>query len=228
MGVREVFDRHARLYDRSRRVLIPCFDEFYGAAVSALELDPHPEAQPAILDLGAGTGLLSLFVLEAYPRARLTLLDLSAEMLELARERFADHAQVPRRVVADYSEAPLPGGTQAVVSALSIHHLSDSRKVDLFENIYAALEPGGIFVNADQVSGPTREIDRELHAQWLAAVRANGITEQDLEAALERMKEDDPSPVTSQLEWLEQAGFGACECHFESAIFAVFSARKPR
>jgi trans-aconitate methyltransferase len=42
---------------------------------------------PAILDLGAGTGLLSEFIMQKFPSASLTLLDESAEMLSKAQLR---------------------------------------------------------------------------------------------------------------------------------------------
>ena len=68
-----VFDEHAARYDAERHRLIPPFDAFYGTAVSALDLLPDPPRR--VLDLGAGTGLLSARVAAAHPGARVTLLD---------------------------------------------------------------------------------------------------------------------------------------------------------
>ena len=47
-----------------------------------------PQAPIRVLDLGAGTGLLSAFILVRYPHARLVLYDASARMLAIVRERF--------------------------------------------------------------------------------------------------------------------------------------------
>ncbi len=74
-SVKDLFDAVAGDYDRERRQLIPCFDDFYGMALSLVESD-HPS--PRILDLGAGTGLFSGMVLHKHPHARLTLMDLKA------------------------------------------------------------------------------------------------------------------------------------------------------
>jgi len=52
--------------------------------------------------------------------------------------------------------SPLPAGPwDAIVSALAIHHLEDDGKRDLFARAHDALGDGGVFVNAEQVSGPT-------------------------------------------------------------------------
>jgi len=98
--VRARFDAVSRAYDGQRRKFIPCFDDFYALAVTAAETEAQT---PAILDIGAGTGLLTAFLMERYPSGRYTLVDLSDRMLGVARERFADKSGV-RYVAADYLE----------------------------------------------------------------------------------------------------------------------------
>jgi tRNA (cmo5U34)-methyltransferase len=41
-----------------------------------------------IVDLGAGTGLLTKVIYEMYPNANYTLIDISKDMLKIAKERF--------------------------------------------------------------------------------------------------------------------------------------------
>ncbi len=81
---KNAFDNIAAEYDAQRKYIIPLMDEYYGAAVWAAEL---PEGQPAILDIGAGTGLLSALRAAKFPTASLTLMDISENMLDIARER---------------------------------------------------------------------------------------------------------------------------------------------
>ncbi|MDD3364864.1 MAG: SAM-dependent methyltransferase, partial [Syntrophomonas sp.] len=69
--VKEKFNDIAINYDSQRRKLIPCFDDFYSIAVAVAETSNET---PNILDIGAGTGLLSSFVLEKIPNANLTLI----------------------------------------------------------------------------------------------------------------------------------------------------------
>ena len=64
---------NADTYDAERRRLIPCFDEL---SSSASELIVRFCAEsPRILDLGAGTGILSAAIAERVPAAQLHLLD---------------------------------------------------------------------------------------------------------------------------------------------------------
>lgn len=223
ISVRRAFDHAAQHYDRARRQLIPCFEEFYA---TVLQLVPYPAGSAIhFLDLGAGTGLLSLFLSEAFPAARFTLLDLSKEMLSLARVRFRASPERFGFVTADYA-SELPGRFDAVVSALSIHHLPDEDKRRLFGRIYQALPEGGIFINADQVLGATPEIEAAYRSTWLRQVRQRGVSEEDLTAAFERMEEDRMATLDSQLRWLAEAGFEQINCWYQHFSFVVYSGSK--
>ncbi len=103
--IKNAFDNVAAEYDAQRKYVIPEMEEYYSAAVWAAE---SSEKSPAILDIGAGTGLLSALMLQKFPEASLTLLDISDNMLNIARERFAGQNNI-RYVIRDYSRAELEG-----------------------------------------------------------------------------------------------------------------------
>jgi tRNA (cmo5U34)-methyltransferase len=216
------FDAHAGAYEAPRRRLIPPFDAFYGTAVDALTMLPAPPRR--VLDLGAGTGLLSARVAAAYPAAELVLVDGAPAMLAQAQEALAGRAVTIH--VADLAD-PLPQGEfDAVVSALAIHHLDDDGKRALFARVRQALPPGGVFVNAEQVAGPHPCFDRRYREWHEAAARAAGSDDAEWAGALERMAHDRPSDVESQLRWLREAGFDAADCVFKDHRFAVLVARR--
>jgi tRNA (cmo5U34)-methyltransferase len=223
-SIKATFDAAARDYDSLRRRLIPCFDDFYGMAISLVPYRPGDAFN--VLDLGAGTGLLAALIRESFPRARLTLVDISDEMLERARERFAGPEGV-RLIVADYASEPLPGRFGLVVSALSIHHLTDDAKRDLFGRIFEALHPGGAFINADEVCGPTDDLDRFYKAEWRRRVIELGVTQEQLDGAEGRMEHDLPATLDDQLAWLREADFVHVDCFYRNLMFAVFGGRRP-
>jgi tRNA (cmo5U34)-methyltransferase len=126
-------------------------------------------------------------------------------------------------LVANYSNLELSGSFDVVISALSIHHLTGEEKKSLFKKIFTNLNNGGIFINADQVQGETVEIETKYREVWLRQVQENGIGKSELEAALERMKEDKMSLLSSQLQWLNQAGFEEVNCWYKNYSFVVYS-----
>lgn len=217
------FGADAGDYDRSRRQLVPCFDGFYGAALAALPFGPRE--QPAILDLGAGTGLLSAMVRQALPEARLTVTDGSTEMLARARERLAGDPDARFRTL-DFATDPLGGPWDAIVSALAIHHLDDAGKRALYGRVLTALTPGGTFVNAEQVLGSSEAEERDFALDWLLRVRTAGVSDKDLAAAQARMAHDRCAPLEIQLAWLRELGFAEAACAFRDKRFAVIVAHK--
>ncbi len=225
MSIQELFDRSSETYDRDRRQLIPCYDDFYTISVEIIPF--HKDRELRVLDLGAGTGLLSAAVAARYPRALLTLVDLSPAMLRVAEQRFADgKGERITFQVMNYCEKPLTGTYDLVISALSIHHLADTAKIDLFGKIHTILEPGGMFINADLVRGENVVAEKICYHTWLRKVREKGVKEETLDAALERTKEDRLSPLSSQMEWLREAGFIDVANWYRYYSFAVFSGTK--
>lgn len=220
--VKKQFDAVARDYDRQRRQLIPCFDDFYGMAAAWVNCDNDA---PHILDLGAGTGLFSSFIRSKYPKATLTLIDLSEEMLKEARQRFGDD-QAVNYITADYAAYPFQQQFDAVISSLSIHHLPHPDKKTLFRKVHDLLIKGGTFVNADQAAGTTTFIDNYYMTQWEDAIRQSGLAAEAIEASIERRKIDLNATVHNQLEWMREAGFSDADCIYKHNGFAVFAALK--
>jgi tRNA (cmo5U34)-methyltransferase len=218
-----VFDAHARDYEALRRRLVPSFDLLYGTAVQALELAECELRR--VLDLGAGTGLLAGAVATAHPSSELVLFDGSAAMLDQARESLGGRASY---IVGDLHQAPPPGPWDAVVSALAIHHLEHPAKRALFARVHDALSPGGVFVNAEQVRGPTDFLDG-VYLRWQERrARELGASRSEWDGALERMRVDRNASVERQLEWLLAAGYTDVDCLFKDHRLAVLFARKSR
>jgi tRNA (cmo5U34)-methyltransferase len=215
----EAFDRQATGYEAARRRLIPPYDDFYGTAVAALGLATRPIGR--ILDLGAGTGLLARRVRAARPEAELVLLDAAPAMLDEARAALGEQVAYH---VGDLGD-PLPEGPwDAVVSALAVHHLDDPGKRALVARVHDALAPGGVFVNAEQVAGPTARLDDAYRAWHRERALALGATERDWREAEERMAYDRCASVEAQLGWLRDAGFADADCLFKDRLFAVLVA----
>ncbi|MFI7247173.1 class I SAM-dependent methyltransferase [Micromonospora chalcea] len=231
MSVTDAFDAVAGSYDQARRRLVPCFDSFYGAAVEVaappLRAALAAGRTPEVLDLGAGTGLLSLLLTAAVPGVRLTLVDGAPGMLAVAAGHLEERGVAHRTVHADLAD-PLPAGRyDAVVSALAIHHLDDEGKRALYKRAADALAPGGVFVNAEQVAGPTPALDRRYDEVWTARITELGSDAEEIAGARARMRHDRPATVADQCRWLTEAGLMDVDCFFKEWRFAVFGGRRP-
>jgi tRNA (cmo5U34)-methyltransferase len=221
--VKEAFDRIASEYDSQRRWIIPGFRDFYHAALSAAD---WPGTEPVILDIGAGTGLLSALLLEKYPQATLTLLDISEKMLDVARERFAGRERIVFRV-CDYSREEFGGPYDLVCSALSIHHLGNPDKQDLYGRIFSVLNTGGVFVNAEQVEGETPDQHQRFLAYWDDFVRSGPLPEEVGKAAMQRRDTlDKTEKLSVQLAWLRESGFSPVDVVYKNRMLAVMRGRK--
>jgi len=140
------FDAIAQEYDAHRRQLIPCYDDFYRVTTDLATGGP-PDLR--VLDLGAGTGLMTWHILNKRPEAVCTLVDFADGMLNVAKKRFAGQSNVSY-VTGDYRNVDLGSGYDVIVSSLSIHHLDDRDKARLYQRLYGLLKEGAC------LSTPTR------------------------------------------------------------------------
>jgi len=225
LSLREQFNQVAQEYDANRRKFIPCFDDYYGASTrTALALAGSPKR---VLDLGAGTGLLTAYWQQECPFAEYLLTDVADEMLKVARKRFAGLANVSY-AVSDYKRELPQGSFDVIASALSIHHLEDAEKAALFRRIHAALPAGGWFFNYDQFCNANPALSAAQDRIWVEHILASGMPEEEIARWRERRKLDRECSVETQLAMLRESGFAAAECFFHSGKFAVIAARKAR
>lgn len=207
-------------FDALRRQLIPSFDLLYDSGAAAVAASVPARAR--VLDLGAGTGLLSSRIAALLPEAQLLLVDRSAGMLSQAEARFAEQARVSTRI-GDLLD-PLPSGPyDAVVSGLAIHHLEHDDKRALFKRIREVLAPGGLFVNVEQVLAPDPQLEPLYDRQHEEHVLRAQTPAEEWAAGRERMKHDICAPLPDQLNWLTEAGFARVDCLAKDWRFATYA-----
>lgn len=220
--IRTQFDLIAAHYDAGRRCFIPCFDDYYVRSVSVVKnLKP---AAANIVDLGAGTGLLTQQMYQLYPEAQFTLIDLSEDMLAVAKERFQGLPNVVCRV-SDYT-TEIPDDADIICSALSIHHLENAEKQQLYRAVYDALPVGGVFVNLDQFCADSPLINEAWDEWWLHYIDHSGITDEAKAKWLERKKLDREVGMAETLAMLRAAGFQHAECIYQFMKFGTVVALK--
>jgi ubiquinone/menaquinone biosynthesis C-methylase UbiE len=176
------FELHAPVYDRFDAALGRYYDDVREMGIEMLEI---PEARPfRVLDLGAGTGIVSERILRRFPLATVTLLDASPSMLEQARAKLSGVEARAEFVLQNLEEAALSGTWDAVISCDALHHVTPPRRWALFREIRDSLAPRGVFVYADILCTPLPERARAAHDRLQAvhrreALRRSGISDEE-------------------------------------------------
>lgn len=219
-------------FDVGIRQLIPYYDEMLAAIARCL-----PSQASRVLELGCGTGELSLQILQACPTAEVIALDYSWRMIQSASRKIevAGYGDRWRGIAMDFGDwatgkniDEIGERFDACASSLAIHHLSDAMKLKLFQRIKESLKPGGCFWNADPVvleSPQLSQVYQKAREEWaiaqgttLAEVRAKlgtsnnyGYSSQDQLATLEE-----------HLQMLKEAGFESVAVSWKYFGLAVF------
>lgn len=223
MNIEEQFNLIAKEYDVNRKKFIPCFDDYYENTTKLIA--SCIDAPKRVLDLGAGTGLLTYYWFKECKTAEYVLVDIAEEMLDVSKKRFAGLDNVSHRVM-DYTKQLPNGKFDAIISALSIHHLDDRQKNELFCRIYESLPAGGIFVNYDQFCAGTTMMNRWFDSYWEKQLYTSGLTDRDIELWKERRKLDRECSVEKEVEMLHQCTFADVKCLYSYHKFSVILAVK--
>lgn len=126
------YDPVARITTRERRVkqqLLESADILPGTTV---------------LDLGCGTGTMTIWLKQRYPSVKVFGLDADPSILEIARSKANDAGVDITFLEANATDIPLPdGAVQSVVSSLFFHHLGTEQKRTVLIEILRILQSGG-------------------------------------------------------------------------------------
>ena len=194
-----------------------------------------------VVELCSGGGDLAKLLLQRLPEIRLRAFDRSPRMLAAARQTCAPTltAWSPGLRSRRARLARAPAAPDVICSSLAVHHLDGGQKRQLFEDLFAALRPGGLFVLADLVR-PVSEAGWQIAAaDWDRAVAAPRASTATIGGAQVRALRwnyfrwpddngiDHPSTVAEHVLWLSAAGFEAVDLHWLLAGHAILSARKP-
>ena len=141
--VRRHYDRSAESYDR----LIAWAERaFFGGGREWV----CSRARGEVLEIAAGTGRNLLF----YPvQVRLTLVELSSEMLEIARHRARNLGAEADLHVGDAQDLPFPDASfDTVVATLALCTIPDDRRAVI--EAVRVLRPGGRLLLLEHVRSP--------------------------------------------------------------------------
>ncbi len=204
-----------------------CFPRYREMLWALLDYLPRGRTFESILELGCGTGNLSVLVSQAFPSSDLRLVDVSAESLDVCRSRlgsehrFAFQQDDFRNL--NYDEASF----DLVVSSIAIHHLTSQDKRILFGHIHGWLKPGGVLAFADQCAGATDDLYARHISNWKEQTfKAGSDTEEWAMWMRHQAEHDFHDTLVEQIDWLREAGFSVVDCPWRYLLWSVLQARR--
>ncbi|MFE7516733.1 class I SAM-dependent methyltransferase [Streptomyces sp. NPDC057540] len=140
-------------WDRQQEWYMPDREERFRVMLDMVEALVGPE--PRVLDLACGTGSITSRLLQRFPGATSTGVDLDPALLAIAEGSFAGDERVTF-VTADLKDpewaASLPYGTyDAVLTATALHWLHSGPLTALYGQLAGLVRDGGVFMNADHM-----------------------------------------------------------------------------
>jgi len=225
----EYFGSMVESYDSLIQRAVPRYHEMTDRLLDYL---PTGKSAPRILELGCGTGNLSLRLASRFPDAAVTFVDASPQMVDLTRSRITQrHFQTAARAsfVTTRFEALefAPSSFDLITSCIALHHVVDKRS--LYQRLFSLLSPAGTFRFADQLAGSS-PFNHEFNWQrWIDYCRQDGhCTEAEIQSLLDHAAAHDHyTPLDEHFDHLHGAGFVQLDCVWRNLIWGIVTAEKP-
>ena len=199
------------------------------------DLFPFPnDARVTILDVGAGYGPVSKFILDQFANATCIAQDGSTPMLQHARQIMASYGArfQPCNLISSTNWLPQQlGPFDAAVSVSCLHNLRDFRRIsEIYSDIRMHLKPGGVFLNLDLVNAPTLELQQHYVRVTATQRQRAGASREDVTAMLQQAHQTHahelahafPANLDEQLAALRAAGFTDVDCFWKDLRRALF------
>ena len=180
-----------------------------------------------VIDLGSGTGNLSMKVKETFPNSSITCVDMSPNMIEMAKQKLQNPKNI-NFMIKEFSTFTFQEKYDVAVSSLSLHHLiTDDDKIHFYREIYNNLNENGVFFNFDNVLGANETIQKMYMQIWKRYLN-KGYTMDVIDNNIikQHHKEDKPAILFNHLKWLEEIGFKGIDIIYKYYNFAVYGGFK--
>ena len=199
------FNQEAEAFDKQVLKNIPKYPEMLTALINAI---PDKKEKPKILDLGCGPGNITKKVLERYPQAEITCLDLSENMIEIAKEKLSEYKTI-KYIVGDFTKTDITEKYDAIISSLALHHIpTDEEKQEMYKAIYEALTDEGVFYNADVILGNSTYNEKLNNTVATQDMKKVGVTQEEINTHKQKRDDNDiPTTVYNHIQMLEKVGF---------------------
>jgi tRNA (cmo5U34)-methyltransferase len=225
----EFFEKHAGSYDGFQSAVVPRYDECISMIAEAYR---HYIGSGVFLDLGCGSGNLSLNILKKSSRSQVFLVDGSSAMLELALQKVkaqAGEQAIPGSKVARLGKNNWHCGIErpydAVVSAFVLEHLQETNYKAVIRCNYDLLRSGGVFLSvewSDDEYGMQEWFKKEMHQRGKDCPQYTPYIEDS-----EKMERHYFVNIREKMTWLKDAGYQDVHTIWQHLFGYIVVCKKP-
>lgn len=209
-----------------------------GLALSAYKQDSQDTL--SIVELGGGTGITTLSLLNANDNIQIISVDSEPVMQHQAKKNLQDWVDKGRlefcgddalTALSDLATASI----DSVASAYTLHNFLNEYRDAVISEIFRVLKPGGIFINGDRyaldnVSEHTRCVQNEVGGYFKVLTEINrlDLLEHWIVHLFSDESENHVMRETIALTQLRNAGFSEIKLTHRHDVNALITALKPR
>lgn len=194
------------------------------------------------LDLGCGDGILGQSILQQYPQAKGVFLDFSDAMIDVTKTKLSHSHNQVEFILQDFGKPEWGESLKqhapfdVIVSGFAIHHQPDTRKKEIYQEIYELLKPGGFFLNLEHVSSLNNGVEKIFNELFIDSLyeyhQKQGNHQTREEIAQNYYNRPDKvanilAPVELQCDWLREVGFIEVDCFMKLLEIALFGGLRP-
>ena len=222
--IKDTFENAAKDFDDIIIKLVPFYNEMVNDLIFVIPFEKNEKID--VIDLGCGTGTLSLKLKEFFTNAKITCMDMTKNMLELAKIKLSEYENV-EYILENFYTFNFNKKYDVVISSFALHHLITAEdKKTFYQKIYNSLKLSGCFYNLDIIIGPNDEIQNFYMNKWEEFL-SQYYTKREVEQHFEQYyEEDSPESIMNHLKWLEEAGFRDVDVIRKFYNFALYGGKK--
>jgi len=192
-----------------------------------------------VLEIGCGTGVTTLALLQAAPNLSILSIDNEPVMLAQARENLSSFLGEGQVCLAEADALSALQGQPArsldvVASAYAIHNFLDSYRDAVLAEIFRVLRPGGLFINGDRyaLDDPAEQLkltqaDVRGYFKVFGKLNRFDLLEQWVVHLFSDESPEHVMRLGPSLKKLQHIGFGPIDVPFREGVNTLLTAGKP-
>ncbi len=208
------YNEQAQDYDNFIRKLVPDYEVFHDVLVSFLN------KPSTVLDIGCGTGNSSACLKNNNPNVKLTCLDTSPQMLNIAMSKLGSQHIFYESSIENFE---IDQQFDAVVSIMVMHNIQKiSERLKSYQKIANALRSGGSYLSVDIFLGENDKLQSVYMIQWRDFMLKN-ISKNEVDGKWLKLhkEKDKPIKLSEHMRLLGKAGFTTIDVLHKRFQFAM-------